>query len=578
MATPLAARTESHLMDAAKMLVECPEDCDEVESAISLLNRAIFLSPLDDRLFETRAEAHCLLGDVDSAISDLRYVVARNSGLPKVRHRLAELLAMKGHEYSDDEERACECFSEATSLDPLCAHYWILFAVSKTKLGDFNGALENVNRAIGIEQAAEQYILRAKIHWAMRLTEAGIKDMRTAEALDPTHVEVVSFTERMLVTTASLYQAATAAMSRGDVKIAIASLTSALRLTPNDCKLTITRAAAYRLHGNLQCALEDIENVAQEYSEAGRQYESSSRRHQYEPFELVRQRNLVLNELALSAASRGHHEEALSIMNRVIFAEQTLVARRECDAVNHRFYVNRGDCYHHLGKIDCATADFRKAYEADSSDSDVRTRLSVSHYNVATELFNEGDFRQAHVEFSEAIKLNGNVARYFAGRGVASYHRQNFDAAAHDFREALRIDPTLDDVRTRLLQFDDKEATATSSNTFDLPSLDKRQAAHTVATPTTTKSSSRIAEHQIPRGFRRRSPQKIISRYQHRGTHGKIATKKPVVPSTTTPKLAEAVSASRRARDKVEALRRIRGVATGANPGICRTRFPSRHW
>lgn len=556
MATPLAARTEAHLIDAEHVLSKCPDDCEEIEGAIALLNRAIFLSPMEDRLFETRAEAFALLADTESAIADLRYIVLRNSGLPKVRHRLAELLVLKGHEH-DDEERACECFLEAASLDPLCANYWTKCAMSKAKLGDFHEALKHANRAIDIHQAAEQYILRAKIHWALGLTEAGVKDMRTAEAYDPTHAEVVSFAERVLATTASLYKAATVAMSRNDQKSAIASLTSALHLTPNDCKLAITRAAAYRIDGNLDCALSDLEKVADDYREARRQDGSSSEGEEYEPFQLVRQRNLVLNELALSACSQGHHDEALSIMNRVIFAEKRLVARGECDAVNFRFYINRGDCYHHLGKIDCATADFRKAYELSSTDSDVRTRLSVSHYNVATELFNDGDFRQAHVEFSEAIKLNSQVARYFAGRGVASYHRENYDSAAQDFREALRIDPTLDEIRTRLQQFDNKEA-AQSSKTFDLPSLEKPQAAST----TTLVSSSRIAEHQIPRGFRRGSfGQKHMTTLHRKATSKQKVTRKNVVASTTPPKLTDAISASRRARDKVEALRKTRSIA-----------------
>lgn len=591
-------KTEEHLREAQRLMLH--EGSDEIERAITEINRAIFLSPLDMRLFPVRAEAFSQLHDVDSAINDLRYVVARDSKADaKVRHRLAALLAMKGQWWLErahnGDERALECFTEAAKLDPLCAEYWIHCALAKTKAGDLHGALESISRAIKIEpgmatgrgpqETAEQYILRAKLFWALGLADAGINDMKTAQTFDPNHVEVLSFNETTLKTTAALYRKATTQMCRQSYKDAINTLTSAIKLAPDDCKLTITRGAAHRLAGDLDAALADLKTASVAYREATKPVGNNpslsrpklpSRQSQddistpdalmYEPFQLVRQRNLVLNDLALHSIERGEYEHALSLLNRVISAEQALVARGDCDTVDRRFLVNRGDCYHYLGKIDCSTADFRTAFEADPNDWSVRTRLSVSHYNFATTLFNEGDFRQAEVEFSIAIELNDKVARYYAGRGIAAYHRQKFDAVADDFREAIRLDPTLHDIRMRLQQFESQSRGLESYSKGHIevpPVLPSEENGHPLQQSRSRPGDRRDAQRargphlfqkqeppfakQIPRGFRAVYNQSRAPKVDSKSRSASLPR-----PSGH---LNEAILSSRRAHKKVGALR-----------------------
>lgn len=592
------AKTEKHLREAQRLILL--QDCDEIERAITQINRAIFLSPLDMRLFTVRAEAFSRLHDVDSAINDLQYVVARDSKAEaKVRHRLAALLAMKGQWWLErdrnGDERALECFTEAAKLDPLCGEYWIHCALAKTKAGDLHGALESISRAIKIEpgtatgrsaqETAEQYILRAKLFWALGLADAGINDMRTAQTFDPNHVEVASFIDTTLKTTAALYRKATTQMCRQNYKDAIQTLTSAIKLAPDDCKLTITRGAAHRLAGDLNAALADLNTAAIAYREAtklvgnnpslsspkllsrsSQDDESTPDALSYEPFQLVRQRNLVLNHLALQSIERGEYENALSLLNRVISAEEVLVARGDCDAVDRRFLVNRGDCYHYLGKIDCSTADFRTAFKADPNDWSVRTRLSVSHYNFATTLFNQGDFRQAEVEFSIAIELNDKVARYYAGRGIAAYHRQKFDAVADDFREAIRLDPTLHDIRMRLQQFESQSRSLDSSGNgcIDVPPVlpsegnghhlgqsrsrpgDRRDAQRARGSHIFQKQEPPFAK-QIPRGFRAVFNQPSAPKADSKLRSGSVPRPSALI--------HEAILSSRRAHKKVGALR-----------------------
>lgn len=464
----MAERTAEHVASARRLLETAPEQ------AITALNRGLFLSPTDVSLYELRAEAYAKLRDIESAIQDLRYVVARQA-TASVRHRLASLVALQGG-LQRDERRALECFAEAADLAPLRAEYWIRVAVAKTKLEDLSGALEAASRALHIEapkgeRGAELLVLRAKLHWALGLTQAGIADMNRAETVFSTHVEVVNFKEAMLRTSADLFQTASRRMRDEDFAGAVAALTTALRLAPDDVKLYITRAAAYRLKGDLDPALDDLRDAAflcatataqdrppSKPSDLPRRMSCGERPMQhravyFEPFQLVRQRNLVLNDLALQSLTSGDYDHALSLLNRVIAAEEALVTRKDAETVDRRFFVNRGDCYQALGRIDAATADFRAAFDSDPSDLTVRTRLSVAHYNMATALFNEGHFADAALEFSTAISLNDKVAHFFAGRAQAHYQLSNFDEARRDFKEALRLDPTLDDARAHLKQF-----------------------------------------------------------------------------------------------------------------------------
>lgn len=140
--------------------------------------------------------------------------------------------------------------------------------------------------------------------------------------------------------------------------------------------------------------------------------------------------------------NQNSHSEALALLNRVIEAELKLTINHGTHISNHRFYVNRGDCFMALGGISLATADFHTAYNTAPYDWTVTTRLSMIHYNVATTLFNEGDFLGAEIELSAAIKKNPKIAQYYVSRGQAVYYQQKFDTACLDFLTALQLDPT----------------------------------------------------------------------------------------------------------------------------------------
>mmetsp|Transcript_35642 Transcript_35642/g.120760 ORF Transcript_35642/g.120760 Transcript_35642/m.120760 type:complete len:486 (-) Transcript_35642:529-1986(-) len=460
----------AHLIDATKH-----GNHRSVELAILDLNRAIFLRPRDPKAYAIRGDSFSRLYDLHSAIIDLRYVVVQGQGVhAAVRHRLATILDLRGFCWlrAGDARAALECFKEASQLDPLSSRFFAHCAIAHTKLKEFDAALRHISRAIDLDtnlvsgnspdpSYAEQFVLRAKLYWALGLIDVGIKDMSMAMSLAPDHIEVRRFNDMMQRKSAELYRTALNHMMHHDFSSAIKLLTAALRIAPRDIKLLVTRASAHRQAGACDIALVDLSQASTAFCHSMRpssrtveEQANSSSLQDHEPFQLVRQRILAYNNLALEAMHDHRPADALLLFNRVIKAEVSLTRRTgSTHCTDHRFYVNRGDCFMALGQTTLAVADFNVAFAVAPHDWAVTSRLSMMHYNIGASLFNEGNFAGAEVELSAAIKRNPKVAQYFACRGQASYYQHKFDAARLDFQSALHLDPSLHEIRVHLQQF-----------------------------------------------------------------------------------------------------------------------------
>lgn len=141
----------------------------------------------------------------------------------------------------------------------------------------FDAALKHLGRAIDMSThpcmevnshkltLAECHVFRAKLFWALGLREAGTKDMTIAMSLAPDHIEVRRFHDALQLKASELYSSASYHMVRGCFPLAIPLLTAAIRIVPDDIKLLLTRAAAYRQVGTCELALEDLEKASLAY-------------------------------------------------------------------------------------------------------------------------------------------------------------------------------------------------------------------------------------------------------------------------------------------------------------------------
>ncbi len=450
----------------------------KVEDALSRLSRAIFLLS-DHNFFNMRAECYFRLHDLKSCVSNLRYVLKLLPGDQVTRKRLAKVIDLQGINWMNAQnfKAASTCFAESSKLDPIHGTYWIHQSVSLVYEQDFNGALRCVEQSMSVEKAtADVYCLRGKIHWALELTDAGNRDFRSAQELEPEHPEVVEFLSHMIKESGSFYKEAMSRMaalgagagSPEDSKEAIRLLTQALSLVPDDMRLLILRAKAYRALGDLEKSLTDIDNACFSYCQAilgpeevpkfvpnRRMWlETQQMKNLYrEPVILTQQRSLTLNEMAMAEVRSGNHERAIGLLNRVI-EQEWQVNGKDMTKVDAKYFVNRGDCYRATGKIEQAMSDFHRAYDSDPTNWQTKTRLSMIHYMAGLQLFNESMYQQAEVEFTVAIKYNSKVSGYYAARGKACYYQHNYDCAYDDYVLALKLDPQNKDVQVRIQQFD----------------------------------------------------------------------------------------------------------------------------
>lgn len=98
-----------------------------------------------------------------------------------------------------------------------------------------------------------------------------------------------------------------------------------------------------------------------------------------------------------------------------------------------------GESYEKARQLDKALENYRKATEANPTDSDLHNNLG----NVLAEM---GKSAEALQEFQKAAELNpGKAARYYFNLGAVSYNMGKMDDAVSGFRKATEIDPTYAD-------------------------------------------------------------------------------------------------------------------------------------
>ena len=89
------------------------------------------------------------------------------------------------------------------------------------------------------------------------------------------------------------------------------------------------------------------------------------------PFEIKRQQNLVINEMALKEALDGDCEKAIVLLNKAIASERKIVddinktatENEEKQTIPFVYFMNRGDCYRSLNEPLFAIADYKNALE-----------------------------------------------------------------------------------------------------------------------------------------------------------------------------------------------------------------------
>lgn len=326
--------------------------------------------------------------DITSAITCYRIVLREQSTNLVAKKLLFELLVIKGQELmilanklkSDVRYHAARSyFDEALEVDKENTKLWVLKTICHIHAKELTEAFESINRVIkpSHNPTAEMYILRAKIYWGRGLIEQGNGDIKIAFMLDPNHPEVVAFATRSNVKAEYLYKESVRLFTIKKYKDALLSVNHAIHITTEDVKLLIMKSKIHRVLNELQHAYASITKAKEIFEKAleGTKY----------PLELPRdislQTNLILNEMAIDYAMKGQYDKAILILTNII-KNETRIDRNGLVNIHHKYYVNRGDCYRALNKLNDSICDYMLAHNIKPKDWEIRTRLSLTHYLI----------------------------------------------------------------------------------------------------------------------------------------------------------------------------------------------------
>ena len=164
--------------------------------------------------------------------------------------------------------------------------------------------------------------------------------MRLAEVIEPYHVEILQFNERVHIESEKLFKLALKAFSCDNYVKAMSLIQHAISLSPLDMKLHIIKAKIHRMAGELQAALETIESVALLFDRAMRTVDynghngnssnngnsshssgmscNSINQARELPADIELQRNLIINDMALTSAGKGDYIRAIALLNKVL--------------------------------------------------------------------------------------------------------------------------------------------------------------------------------------------------------------------------------------------------------------------
>ncbi|OQR94453.1 hypothetical protein ACHHYP_01289 [Achlya hypogyna] len=427
----------------------------DYEKAIICYNKACFVNPDDYTLYAVRGSAYSKLCDFKSAIANFKKLLSMQTNPPQA---IKEEIAA-GYSFLLDKEytTAIVYLTDAVALDALQANYWMHRCLAYLGLANWTKALKDIDHAICIDaNDADILVLRAKLHWKLGLIDKGNTDISRAFKLCPNHPEVLDFERKMWYQSQHLHDLACRHIMSRNFPKALECLTSCINFNADDPKILVLRASVYRELGEYEAAMDDVERASRAFF--GSQMDQlDEHMHEIDPVdehpEISRQRNLVLNDMAIEYLRQGRYEDALTAMNQAIASEFATSSRFEGKVIDYRYYINRGDCYRALSKFLPALADYNTALDLQPTDVEIHSRIAMIRYHFGLDLFNRAAFDKAEVEFSMAIRHNHRVPYFFLRRGDCFRYMEQSQLAYQDYAMAARMSPDDPEAKAKLQQY-----------------------------------------------------------------------------------------------------------------------------
>ena len=133
---------------------------------------------------------------------------------------------------------------------------------------------------------------------------------------------------------------------------------------------------------------------------------------------------------------KGDHDLAIADYTKVLELDPDKLDPDKLDPDNMFAYHNRGIAYINKNDHDKALEDFNKILERDPANAEIHLFCGFA-YSL------KGEHDKALEDFTKALELDPNYANAYLCRGIAYIEQENFLDAFKDFKKAAECDPVL---------------------------------------------------------------------------------------------------------------------------------------
>ena len=209
-------------------------------------------------------------------------------------------------------------------------------------------------------------------------------------------------------------------------------LNRAVELSSNNVDLLILLSSTCRKLGKFGAALEHLESASKAHADDVRwESDNAAAENVTDDPRIVRQRNLVWNDLAVSRAAEGDYTDAVELFTQAIDSQESIDENTLHGTRDRRFYKNRGDAYRALGQYEEALRDYEDARNINGDDEEAKSRMGLIYNEFGVRAFNDGLYNEAVDRFAAALAVRPDEAEYLRNRGDA-YHALGMGKEAYE--------------------------------------------------------------------------------------------------------------------------------------------------
>ena len=294
--------------------------------------------------------------------------------------------------------------------------------VNKYDAGNYEGAVEDLNQAIGLNpKNALAYNKRGDAYYRLGDYEQAQADSSQAILLNPQDAN-------------AYFDRGFAFSELGKYKEAIADYTQAIKLNSEDAYAYYGRGLAHAQLKDNKGAIADFSKaiaLKPQHTEAYLQ-RGILRRRLRQRLEAIQDFDTVI-KINPSDAKAYYQRGLTQSINKQKYA--ALKDYTDAININPKYieaYLNRGDVYSDLGDKLEATEDYNSILKIDP-------KFIAAYIHRGIHRFSFGDYKGAIQDYTEALKLDPNDIAAYNNRGNAYLELGNKKAANQDYSQAIAI-------------------------------------------------------------------------------------------------------------------------------------------